>query len=350
MVTPAPPYAIIALIGPNVPSDEVYLTQAGLRIGRTGSNDLVLDSRAVSREHALLSLRDGVVYITDLNSSGGTWVGDQRLTPQAAHELRIGESVRIDAYTLTLRDGVYGAVDQPDEPDPISTPEVGPAEATSEPEPERALPSSVLEAPTREADPPIPRPPTTPPPPSLPPTLLGDDLFDADGYPIGFSKEKSNWLQYLPEIYGEDDFIGRYLLIAETILVPITWMIDHFDLYLSPEITSDEWLRWIASWFDLLLTPTLPIENQRAVMKQIGWLFFRRGTRTGLQRLLELYCNLETSQVEIIEAHLCHFTVRLDFSTIQQPIERQLLERLIESQKPAFADYTLEIAVPAETQ
>ena len=38
-------------------------------------------------------------------------------------------------------------------------------------------------------------------------------------------------------------------------------------------------------WFDLLMIDELPIDRKRAIVRQVGWLFLRRGTRVGLERL-----------------------------------------------------------------
>lgn len=46
-----------------------------LRIGRSQGNEVQFDDATVSRRHAeLLVLRDGRLFLTDCNSSGGTFV------------------------------------------------------------------------------------------------------------------------------------------------------------------------------------------------------------------------------------------------------------------------------------
>jgi pSer/pThr/pTyr-binding forkhead associated (FHA) protein len=48
-------------------------------IGRETDNDIVIDSSLVSRHHAKLELREGQIFITDLNSSNGTWINGERI-------------------------------------------------------------------------------------------------------------------------------------------------------------------------------------------------------------------------------------------------------------------------------
>src|SRR5580693_278518 len=57
------------------------LSRPQMVIGHSETADLVLEDRFVSRRHALLSVdRLGRVTIQDLNSTGGTFVNDERLT------------------------------------------------------------------------------------------------------------------------------------------------------------------------------------------------------------------------------------------------------------------------------
>src|SRR5215469_11753256 len=57
------------------------LSQPELVIGHSDTADLILDDRYVSRRHALVTVDpDGRVTLRDLNSTGGTFVNDERLT------------------------------------------------------------------------------------------------------------------------------------------------------------------------------------------------------------------------------------------------------------------------------
>ena len=69
--------------------------------------------------------------------------------------------------------------------------------------------------------------PTPPPPPVIEPV--------EDDYPMppGLSMYSRQLLQFLPGIY-HTDFMSRFLAVFESILMPIEWNIDNFDLYLDP--------------------------------------------------------------------------------------------------------------------
>jgi pSer/pThr/pTyr-binding forkhead associated (FHA) protein len=52
-----------------------------LAIGRAPENDLALDSKKVSREHALVAFRDGRWFLEDRGSYNGTFLNGTRLQP-----------------------------------------------------------------------------------------------------------------------------------------------------------------------------------------------------------------------------------------------------------------------------
>jgi diguanylate cyclase (GGDEF)-like protein len=63
-------------------------------IGRDRENDIVLDSDSVSRRHARVEHRDGRIYLTDLDSTNGTYVNDDN-EPVRDSQLRRGDQVKI---------------------------------------------------------------------------------------------------------------------------------------------------------------------------------------------------------------------------------------------------------------
>ena len=70
------------------------LDQEVVTIGRDRENDIVLDSDSVSRRHARVEHRDGRIYLTDLDSTNGTYVNDDS-EPVRDCQLRRGDQVKI---------------------------------------------------------------------------------------------------------------------------------------------------------------------------------------------------------------------------------------------------------------
>jgi diguanylate cyclase (GGDEF)-like protein len=70
-------------------------------IGRDpGCCDIVLDDPQVSRRHASLSCRDGIVLVTDQGSLNGTWIEGRRIE---SAELRSNSTFRIANRNLSVR-------------------------------------------------------------------------------------------------------------------------------------------------------------------------------------------------------------------------------------------------------
>lgn len=383
-------HALFKVSGPGLDRDEITVTPNGMQFGRSGDNDLPLPHSEISRHHMRLFPHEDGFAVEDLKSSNGVWVNDVRIRTQTPHPIKPGDVLRAGPYLFTF-DKIIEAESEapkpkaaalPAEPPP---PPAEPVEEAKPAEPKDAdgkkepaagkKPSRRKEEKTAEPqvkpDEPVSEASaakTVPPQEELPPQVELDQSpyiprSDGDGYgrlevmppdllppleanghvthPIGIPRDASNWLKYLPAIYSDDEFIGRYLLIFESILSPISWVIDNFDMFLSPEVAPPEWLQWMAAWFDVIIVPELPIARQRAIVEQLGWLFFRRGTKAGLERLLTLYFGVKP---EIDESRdESHFNVKLYLSESNVKLERDIVDRLIMAHKPAHASYTLEI-------
>ena len=72
-----------------------------ITIGRRGDNHLVLDFDNISRQHLCIERRDDQYIASDMGSSNGSYLNDQRL--QSAAVLKDGDCLRIGDYTLTVK-------------------------------------------------------------------------------------------------------------------------------------------------------------------------------------------------------------------------------------------------------
>jgi len=60
--------------------EPVWLVSPNLKIGRSKTNDIILDEDGISEFHALLTVESGHVYIKDTGSAKGTYINNQRIT------------------------------------------------------------------------------------------------------------------------------------------------------------------------------------------------------------------------------------------------------------------------------
>jgi phage tail-like protein len=188
------------------------------------------------------------------------------------------------------------------------------------------------------------------------------------------------YLEYLPSLFEQDNFMGRFLMLFESFWGPIDEQISSIHNYFDPDLTPARFLPWLASWFDLMLDDQWSEAQQRELLNHVIWLYRRRGTRVALQRYLEIFTQ---HPVEILEkraknmtlgskarlgvgvalgtGNVPHtFTVKVRLSPIVPPpdleeeaaarevvrLEKQritMIERMIMSDKPAHTSYRLEI-------
>jgi phage tail-like protein len=92
--------------------------------------------------------------------------------------------------------------------------------------------------------------------------------------------------------------MGRFLRIFEDIGGGLRSRIDRFHRDLDPGLAPPEFLRWMAGWLGMALDPSLPEEHQRSLVRAAGPMFPLRGTKRGLQGLLEAFTQ---SNVEITD-------------------------------------------------
>jgi pSer/pThr/pTyr-binding forkhead associated (FHA) protein len=82
---------------------EFSLDQPVTAIGRGTDNLVVLTDEQVSRRHAEVEWAEGRPRITDLGSSNGTLVNGAKITPNVPYSLKVGDSIGIGSYVLTIR-------------------------------------------------------------------------------------------------------------------------------------------------------------------------------------------------------------------------------------------------------
>lgn len=80
--------------------EHLLMEGATASIGRSSANDISVPEQHVSRQHAVITYRDGVFMLNDLGSANGTFINDQRVTD--AYPLASGDIIRLYVPTLTF--------------------------------------------------------------------------------------------------------------------------------------------------------------------------------------------------------------------------------------------------------
>ncbi|MBL7208492.1 MAG: hypothetical protein ISS52_00195 [Dehalococcoidia bacterium] len=177
------------------------------------------------------------------------------------------------------------------------------------------------------------------------------------------AKRCSSYLQCLPALFRDDDFVGRFLCIFEDILKTLEGVVDTSAFYFDPGTTPQSFLPWLASWVGLVLDERWPETRQPELVRSVAELYRWQGTKRGLSRYLEIYtgvtpqivehtgtpsmqseANTEgaTSQPDDVEDQACCFSVTLDVPDTSK-ISADIVRRIIETEKPAHTTYVLKI-------
>ncbi len=293
-------------------------------LGRQPGNDIELSDQRVSRQHARIECEANACTLTDLGSSNGTYLGTEKIPPQAPIPIKPGVEVSIGPFSLQL---IARPVETktPEQPDagPSTPPEIAESEPIGKSEPAR----EPIDAAGGKTE--------SPPPPPAPADAQIPDL------PPGLSVRSRRLLQYLPGIY-HTDFMARFLGLFEAILTPVEWEITHFNLFLSPGTAPEDFLPWLANWFDLAFDDSWTEAQRRTLLAEAPRIYARRGTRWALSRVLEIYTGHEPTVIDI-GRDLEPFTFRVILPRAARARE-SLIERLINAHKPAHTTYTLEFS------
>jgi phage tail-like protein len=188
-------------------------------------------------------------------------------------------------------------------------------------------------------------------------------------------RPKAAYLRHLPALYERDPLMGRFLMLFESFWGPIDMQVSNISDYFDPMLMPLQMVRWMGERLDLEILPDWPESTQRRMLANAVGLYRKRGTRAGLQRLLEIYSG---GQVVINEHRADNFrlgksarlgqgialgsgnqpfsfAVRITLPPIDgaalppAEIERQRdvrirrLRALIDAEKPAHVTYTLDV-------
>ncbi len=364
----------------------VDLSAPQSRLGRSPDVEIPVNDPQVSRVHLLIQAGSDGVSITDEGSANGTFLGETRIPVNELVYIKDGALIRVGQTFITYHEAkienkietptkemaslaVAGELN-PEESEPIEAPTKGrPELAVEEKEISTAL--EPVETPTK-GKPPLPienelileeagpkeeikekvekKPRTVSvagKPPEIPPRRI--DGEEKGRYIQRLELTQSSYLKYLPDIYSSDDFIGRFLLIFETILSPLERSIDKIHHYFDPHLTPPELLPWLASWLGLVLNEDWPEARRRELILAASELYQWRGTRRGLIEFIKLYTGtipeikepgVGLRKVSPDQAYKIEITIK---EAGGKKIDPVLLKMIIEAEKPAHVSYTLNI-------
>ena len=199
-------------------------------------------------------------------------------------------------------------------------------------------------------------------------------------------KEPSGLLEYLPSIYHEDEFVGRFLSAFEKVLLGrdddieigspgLEQTIDNIASLFTPRAqpphlpdeTPAEFLTWLSGWVALTLRADLDELRQRDFIARAVSLYRLRGTKRGLEEVIGIYTRLGVTIWEPSDALQLgdHSTVGVDtvlgggtphffrilirLATTEPEVIKnqvQVVTDIVNMEKPAHTRFILEYETP----
>jgi len=190
-------------------------------------------------------------------------------------------------------------------------------------------------------------------------------------------RSHSRYLDYLPQVYQEVDFMGRLLKLFEQSFDPSVETLKLLWAYLDPRTASMQLLPFLAHWvgwptdFPWESASPSQLKRQRQLIFNAMTLYRWRGTQRGLRHYLHLYTGLPETEthISIENAFKPGFELgnaRLDETTIigggrpyhfvvslkehlpqvssQDLLDQtEIIHKIVCQEKPAFCTYTLYI-------
>jgi phage tail-like protein len=165
----------------------------------------------------------------------------------------------------------------------------------------------------------------------------------------GVPAERSNYMDRLPGVYEGNAFLGRFLLIFESIMGPLDRTVGNLPYYFDPNLAPADFLPWLGGWVGITMDHRWPEARRRDLIRSAAELYHWRGTRRGLSTFVRLYSGITPEITEPTSAEVAsdrsrafRFTLTLRVPA-GETVDRAMLQQIIDIEKPAFAACTLDI-------
>ncbi len=120
------------------------------------------------------------------------------------------------------------------------------------------------------------------------------------GMEIEFPRE--SFIEYLPDIYRSHtenfQFLDRFLGMYQSMILDLQEEIVNISHYLDSDVTTTEFLQWLAEWVAVDDVFRWEEHKLRQFMKQSFSIYKLKGTKEGLEKVIELYLGQKPMIVE----------------------------------------------------
>lgn len=302
---------ILQIKSPDQSQRQFTIPSKGAGFGREATNDIILKQGMISRQHGRFEIRGDDCYLIDLESANGTMLNNLRLEPNSPALVHDNDLIKIGDFELTYQKKVLLAEKKPEKPKNQLSLEKQPTVISNQP------------------------PPETPVPPEMSEELDSENPIDQ----LGIQHTSLRYLEFLPGIY-HTDFMSRFLALFESVILPIEWTIENFDLFLDVDLAPVEFLPWLEQWYQIAGHKNWPQEQRRAFLKEAHRLYATRGTKKAMQQMLQIYTGQLAEIIEFYDEN-DPFSFIIHLPQAAKKLPQEQIEAIIELNKPAHSKYVL---------
>ncbi|WP_248926119.1 phage tail protein [Paenibacillus hamazuiensis] len=180
---------------------------------------------------------------------------------------------------------------------------------------------------------------------------------------------RQSLLDYLPAVYQEHEasrqFLDRFLSLFATFFDELEYQIDRMAANFDAGAASGDFVKWIGTWIGISGEQHWTDSQLRRFIRRSPELYRRRGTRSGLESMLEIFIGekpiiIEHFQLKSMREHAelkpiaerlygghpyC-FHVLLKPEHADSESKRYVVERILQDHKPAFTEAKLIVLEP----
>ncbi len=128
--------------------------------------------------------------------------------------------------------------------------------------------------------------------------VLGINSVNENEGSVSLTVSGTNPINFLPSMYQSNDFLRRFLWIAQHIHYDTVSCLDNLHNYFTPLEAPDEFVNWMGSWFSVSERMNLSADKMRIFLQNALRLYRWRGTRVGLENLISIVVGID---IEIYE-------------------------------------------------
>jgi phage tail-like protein len=157
------------------------------------------------------------------------------------------------------------------------------------------------------------------------------------------------------------DFGSRFLSGFDDCLAPIISVIDSIHAYVDPMLAPEDFLEWIARWFQISPPTSWPLKRRRERIHSAFQIFQWWGTAKGIRDYVQAVSGLDADQIEIEESggavisgapgaafpgdSVPRLVVRLSVRN-DESIDLELIKNAVAAAKPAHVLHEVERVSP----